>query len=82
MPWKRVFLMTSAVVVRRLSRRQVRDLQRAAHLVAALVLLAYVYAAPLLGAGFTAAVRWLVVPVLVVSGLALWQWHRLRATLR
>ncbi len=70
------------VVVRRLSRRQVRDLQRAAHLVAALVLLAYVYAAPLLGAGFTAAVRWLVVPVLVVSGLALWQWHRLRAALR
>lgn len=76
------FWMTSTAAVRRPTRRQVRDLQRAAHLVAALVLLAYVYASPQLGAGFTAAVRWLVVPALVVSGVALWQWHRLRTTLR
>ncbi len=25
---------------------------------------------------------WLVVPALVISGVALWQWHRLRARLR
>jgi len=73
---------TSTVAVRRPTRRQVRDLQRAVHLLAALVLMASVYAAPLLGAGFTAAVRWLVVPALVISGVALWQWHRLRTRLR
>lgn len=74
--------MTSTVAVRRPTRRQVRDLQRAAHLLAALGLRAYVYAAPQLGAGFTSAVQWLVVPALVMSGVALWQWHRLRTTLR
>jgi len=73
---------TNTVAARRPTRRQVRDLQRAAHLVAALVLLVYVYAAPLLGAGFISAVRWMVVPALVVSGVALWQWHRLRSRLR
>jgi len=73
---------TLTVTARRLTRRPVRDLQRAAHLLGALVLVVYVYVAPLLGAGFTAAVRWLVVPALAVSGMALWQWHRLRATLR
>jgi hypothetical protein len=64
------------------SRRQVRDLQRATHLLAGSVLLGYVYAAPLLGDGFTASVRWLVVPVAVVSGIALWKWRRLRARAR
>jgi len=73
---------TTTTGSRRLTRRQVRDLQRAAHLLTALLLLAYVYAAPLLGTGFTAAVRSLVVPLLVVSGVALWQWHRLRTMLR
>ena len=46
-------------------------------------LLAYVYLGPVLGAGFTAAVEWVVIPVVVVaSGLALWQRPRLRAGLR
>lgn len=67
---------------RRPTRRQVRDLQRATHLLAAGALLAYVYAAPLLGPGFVATVQWLVVPVVVVSGVALWKWPRLRAVLR
>jgi len=73
---------TTTAGSRRLTRRQIRDLQRAAHLLTALLLLAYVYAAPLLGTGFTAAVRSLVVLLLVVSGVALWQWHRLRTMLR
>lgn len=77
-----MFLMPTSVRARRRTRRQVRDLQRAAHLVAALVLVAHVYASPVLGAGFTVVVQWLVVPALVVSGVALWQWHRLRASLR
>lgn len=76
------FRVISTVAVRRPTRRQVRDLQRAVHLLTALVLLAYVYAAPLLGAGVTAAARWLVVPALALSGVALRQWHRLRTALR
>lgn len=67
---------------RKTSPRRVRQRQRVAHLLAGAVLLAYVYAAPALGPGFTAAVRWVVVPVLVISGVALWQWHRVRAALR
>ena len=62
--------------------RQVRDLQRVAHLLAGVMLVTYVYAAPLLGAGFTAVVQWVIVPGLVLSGLALWKWHKIRAALR
>ena len=62
--------------------KQVRDLQRAAHLLVGAVLVVYVYAAPQLGAGPTAVVQWVIVPVLVLSGLALWKWHRIRAALR
>lgn len=66
----------------RLTRRQVRDLQRAAHLVAGVVLVGCVYAGPLLGAEFLAFVRWVVIPVLVGSGITLWKWPRIRTMLR
>jgi hypothetical protein len=46
------------------------------------VLVAYVYAAPQLGAGPTAVVQWVIAPALVLTGLALWKWHRIRAALR
>jgi hypothetical protein len=64
------------------SRRRVRDLQRAAHLLAGAALLALVYAGPVLGPGFTAAVQWVVLPVAVASGVALWKWPRIRSALR
>lgn len=64
------------------SSRQVRSGQRVAHLVAAVLLVGYVYVAPLLGGGFESAVRWVVVPAVVLSGMALWKWHRVRARLR
>ncbi len=70
---------TSAPV---LTRRQVRTAQRGAHLIAATALLANLYATPLLGTGFTAAVQWGVVPVVVLSGLALWKWPAIRRALR
>lgn len=73
--------MTTAAPPRR-SRRQVRDLQRISHLVAGALLLAYIYGGPYLGAGFTAAVRWVLVPVVVGSGVALWKWPRIRSMLR
>lgn len=66
----------------RTSRRRVRNQQRAAHLVAGAVLLAYIYLGPALGAGFTAAVQWAVAPVAVGSGIALWKWPRIRTLLR
>lgn len=73
--------MTATVAPRRTQRHN-RDRQRFAHLLAAVVLLAYIYVGPSLGAGVTAAVQWVVVPVLVVSGVAMWKWARIRAMLR
>jgi hypothetical protein len=64
------------------SRRRVRDQQRIAHLVAGVVLLFYVYLAPALGDGLTEAVRWVIVPVVAGSGLALRKWPRIRKLLR
>ncbi len=63
---------------RNVSNKQSRDIQRATHLVAALVLVLYVYiplgSAPLL----TAVVQFAVLPLLAVTGLLMWQWTRLR----
>lgn len=71
-----------ATTAPRSSRWRPRDRQRAAHLVAAVVLLVHVYLGPALGAGFVAAVQWVVVPVALASGIALWKWPRLRRMLR
>jgi thiosulfate reductase cytochrome b subunit len=55
---------------------QQRRAQRAVHLAAALVLVAYLYAP--LEAQLQDAVRFLVLPLLVVTGLAMWQAPRIR----
>jgi hypothetical protein len=55
---------------------QQRRAQRAVHLVAGLVLLAYLYAP--LEEQLQDAVRFLVLPLLVVTGIAMWQAPRLR----
>jgi hypothetical protein len=62
--------------------KQVRTQQRAAHLVAAAVVLIAVYAGPLLGPVFAAVVQWAVFPVLVLTGVAMWKWPRIRRALR
>jgi hypothetical protein len=62
--------------------KQVRTQQRAAHLAAGLVVLVAVYAGPLLGPVFAAVVQWVVFPVLILSGVALWKWPRIRRALR
>ncbi len=62
--------------------KQVRTQQRAAHLAAGLVVLVAVYAGPLLGPVFAAAVQWVVFPVLILTGIALWKWPRIRRALR
>lgn len=58
-----------------------RTLQRSAHLAAGIVLLVSVYAGPLLGPGFAALVQWAAFPALVVSGVLLWKWPRIRRLL-
>lgn len=62
----------------KISNKQIRDAQRAVHLVTALVLVLYVYiplgTVPLV----TTAVQFAVLPVLVATGLLMWQWTRLR----
>jgi hypothetical protein len=57
-----------------------RRMQRAAHLLAAAVLLAYVYA-PVDGR-LEDVVRFAVFPLLVLTGIAMWQAARIRRALR
>lgn len=63
---------------RKVSNKQIRDIQRATHLVAAFVLVLSVYiplfSVPLL----TTVVQFAVLPLLAVTGLLMWQWTRLR----
>ena len=65
-------------VSRRRGPKRTRTLQRRLHLLTGFVVVVYIYAAPELGAAATAGVRWLVLPVLVISGVVMWQWPRLR----
>ena len=66
---------------RNVSNKQIRDIQRVTHLVAALVLVLYVYIplgrVPLL----TTVMQFGVLPLLAVTGLLMWQWTRLRKLL-
>ncbi len=66
---------------RSVSNKQIRDLQRVTHLVAALVLVLYVYlplgSVPLLAT----VVQFGVLPPLAATGLQMWQWTRLRKLL-
>ncbi len=69
---------TSASPARRPgSARQLRTWQRRAHLLAGLAVVAHVYLDPAAGSPLGAAVRWVLLPALVASGLAMWQAPRL-----
>jgi hypothetical protein len=63
------------------SNKRLRDIQRISHLVGAAVLMIYLYtplgSAPL----FTALMQFLVVPLLVATGMLMWQLPRLRKLL-
>ena len=64
------------------SNKQQRDIQRIAHLVGAAVLILYLYT-PLGNAPiFTALMQFLVVPLLVATGMLMWQLPRLRKLLQ
>jgi hypothetical protein len=66
---------------RNVSNKQIRDIQRITHLVAALVLVLYVYlplgSVPLL----TTMLQFAVLPLLAATGMLMWQWTRLRKLL-
>jgi hypothetical protein len=58
---------------------QQRRLERMVHLAAGAVLAAYVYLP--LGDAVADVIRWVVLPMLVLSGLAMWQMARIRRAL-
>jgi len=58
--------------------RRVRTAQRAVHMVSGVLLLAFVYLTPAADSVLTDLMRWLVFPVLAGTGIAMWQWPRLR----
>jgi hypothetical protein len=57
-----------------------RRLQRSAHLLAAAILLAYVYVP--IGSQLEDAVRFTAFPLLALSGMAMWQAPRIRRAAR
>lgn len=63
---------------RTVSNKQIRDIQRVAHLATALVVVCCIYlpsgSVPLL----TTIVQFVVLPLLAASGMLMWQWTRLR----
>jgi hypothetical protein len=67
---------------RRGGAKRTRTAQRGVHLFTGLVLVVYVYAVPATDSLLAAVIRWLVLPLLVATGLAMWQWPRLRRLVR
>jgi predicted MFS family arabinose efflux permease len=59
---------------------QQRKLERAVHLAAGTTVAAYIYLP--LGDAVADAIRWAALPVLVGSGLAMWQMARIRRALK
>ena len=62
--------------------KRIRDRQRAAHLFTGALLVLYVYlpAVPASPAGWV--IRWVALPLLVIDGILMWQWPRLRRLAR
>jgi hypothetical protein len=61
-----------------MSARQTRKIQRILHLLSGVALLAFVYLTPNPGSAASDVVRWLVFPLLAATGIAMWQWPRIR----
>jgi hypothetical protein len=62
--------------------RQLRTWQRRAHLLAGLAVVVHVYLDPGADSPLGVAVRWVLLPALVASGVAMWQAPRLRRLAR
>jgi protein-S-isoprenylcysteine O-methyltransferase Ste14 len=62
--------------------KRTRARQRTAHLVTGALLLLYVYAPGPPDAMLQTVIRWVALPLLVITGLLMWQWPRLRRLVR
>ena len=62
--------------------RRVRTAQRWVHLTSAALLLAFIYLTPDTDSTLMELIRWVGVPVLAGSGIAMWQWPRIRRVRR
>jgi hypothetical protein len=58
--------------------RRVRIAQRWTHLASAVMIFAFVYLTPEPDSTLMDLVRWVGFPLLVASGVAMWQWPRVR----
>jgi hypothetical protein len=67
---------------RRGGAKRTRTAQRGVHLLTGLVLAVCVYADSATNELVEGVIRWLVLPILVATGLAMWQWPRLRRLVR
>jgi hypothetical protein len=65
----------------RITGKRQRDMERAAHLIAALLILGFIYTPLSDLQAYSLLVRLVVVPVLTASGMAMWQQARLRRLL-
>lgn len=76
-------MVTTAATVRRTGGgKRIRDRQRAAHLITGALLIVYVYLPVDAGAAVQPAIRWVVLPLLVIDGVLMWQWARVRRLVR
>lgn len=74
---------TATITVRRPTRgKPLRDRQRAAHLITGALLIIYVYLPSGASLMVQPIIRWLVLPLLVIDGILMWQWPRIRRIAR
>ena len=62
--------------------KRIRERQRRMHLFTGALLVAYVYLPASSGSPFELAVKWVVLPLLVVDGVLMWQWPKVRRLAR
>jgi hypothetical protein len=58
--------------------KRIRERQRRMHLFTGVLLVTYVYLPASSGSLFELAVKWVVLPLLVVDGVLMWQWPKVR----
>ena len=74
--------MTTTASRRTHSGKKIRDRQRLAHLVTGTLLILYVYLPGTPNPILQASIRWVILPLLVIDGLLMWQWPKVRRLAR
>lgn len=75
--------MTTTTTARRTSSgKKIRDRQRLAHLVTGALLVLYVYLPGTPHPVLQASIRWAILPMLVIDGILMWQWPKVRRLAR